>query len=155
MVLEWPSFSTCASDPGRGVPTTVLCPQCCGNGAAARRQVSVSTPIPLSQRSDMVVFLNGEFIPADQARVGVMTHALSYGTGCFEGIRAYWNESNKPFCVMSRREIEKYANHALSEQPGAAGLRYEFRPRSALGLYSDQSRVSFRNVVLSPLPEKN
>jgi serine/threonine-protein kinase len=72
-----------------------------------------------------------------------------------ETIRAYWNESNKPFCVMSRREIEKYANHALSEQPGAAGLRYEFRPRSALGLYSDQSRVSFRNVVLSPLPEKN
>jgi branched-chain amino acid aminotransferase len=38
-----------------------------------------------------VVFLNGEFIPANQAHMGVMTHALSYGTGCFEGIRGYWN----------------------------------------------------------------
>src|SRR5215469_10217333 len=104
MVLEWPSFSTCASDPGRGVPTTVLCPQCCGNGAAARRQVSVSTPVPLSQRSDMVVFLNGEFIPADQARVGVMTHALSYGTGCFEGIRAYWNEQAGENYIFRVRE---------------------------------------------------
>src|SRR5579859_1301453 len=62
-----------------------------GSGAAPRRHVSVSNPAPLSQRSDMVVFLNGEFIPADQARVGIMSHAFSYGTGCFEGIRGYWN----------------------------------------------------------------
>ena len=54
-----------------------------------RRRMSVPTNVPLSERSDMVVFLNGEIIPADQARVGVMTHAISYGTGCFEGIRGY------------------------------------------------------------------
>lgn len=58
----------------------------------------------LSQRSDMVVFLNGEFIPADQARVGLMTHALSYGTGCFEGIRAYWNEEARENYVFRTRE---------------------------------------------------
>lgn len=50
-----------------------------------------TSDLPLSQRSDMTVFLNGEFMPADQARVGVATHAMSYGTGCFEGIRAYYN----------------------------------------------------------------
>ena len=58
-----------------------------------RRHVNVSNTAALSQRSDMVVFLNGEFIPADQGRVGLMTHALSYGTGCFEGLRGYWNEN--------------------------------------------------------------
>lgn len=52
----------------------------------------------------MVVFLNGEFIPADQARVGVMTHALSYGTGCFEGIRAYWNEQAQENYIFRTRE---------------------------------------------------
>jgi branched-chain amino acid aminotransferase len=52
----------------------------------------------------MVVFLNGEFIPADQARVGVMTHALSYGTGCFEGIRAYWNEQAGENYIFRVRE---------------------------------------------------
>ena len=37
-------------------------------------------------------FFNGEFVPLQDAKVSVMTHALNYGTGVFEGIRAYWNE---------------------------------------------------------------
>jgi len=32
-------------------------------------------------------FFNGEIVPIEQAKVSVMTHALNYGTGCFEGIR--------------------------------------------------------------------
>ncbi len=35
------------------------------------------------------VWLNGEFVPWEQATVHVFTHALHYGTGVFEGIRAY------------------------------------------------------------------
>src|SRR5690348_6014790 len=57
--------------------------------ALLRRLLNVSKTTgsaALSQRSDMVVFLNGEYIPANQAHVGIATHALSYGTGCFEGI---------------------------------------------------------------------
>ena len=64
----------------------------------------MSNTAALSQRSDMVVFLNGEFIPADQARVGVMTHALSYGTSCFEGIRGYWNENAQETYIFRVRE---------------------------------------------------
>jgi branched-chain amino acid aminotransferase len=52
----------------------------------------------------MVVFLNGEFVRADQARVGIMTHALSYGTGCFEGIRGYWNPDAEEVYVFRPRE---------------------------------------------------
>lgn len=52
----------------------------------------------------MVVFLNGEFIPADQAKVGVMTHALSYGTGVFEGLRGYWNDEAKETFIFRARE---------------------------------------------------
>src|SRR2546421_5223504 len=37
------------------------------------------------------VFYNGEFGRYHDTKVGLMTHALHYGTGCFEGIRAYWN----------------------------------------------------------------
>lgn len=66
--------------------------------------MSVSIPAPLSQRSDMVVYLNGEFVPANEARVGVMTHALSYGTGCFEGIRGYWNEAAQQTYIFRTRE---------------------------------------------------
>jgi branched-chain amino acid aminotransferase len=36
-------------------------------------------------------FLDGKFVPIREAKVSVMTHAFNYGTGVFEGIRAYWN----------------------------------------------------------------
>lgn len=65
-----------------------------------------SSNAPLSQRSDMTVFLNGEFIPADQARVGIATHAISYGTGCFEGIRAYYNAEADQLYIF--RALEHY-----------------------------------------------
>lgn len=35
------------------------------------------------------VWMDGEIVPWDEAKVHVMTHALHYGTGVFEGIRAY------------------------------------------------------------------
>jgi branched-chain amino acid aminotransferase len=64
----------------------------------------VSENGPLSQRSDLRVFMNGKFIAGDEARVGVMTHALAYGTGCFEGIRGYWNEERKEVYLFRLRE---------------------------------------------------
>ena len=36
-------------------------------------------------------FLRGEFIPMEDAKIGVMTHAFNYGTAVFEGIRGNWN----------------------------------------------------------------
>src|ERR1700730_1824933 len=37
------------------------------------------------------VFYKGEFGRYHDIKLGLMTHALHYGTGVFEGIRAYWN----------------------------------------------------------------
>ncbi|MBS1678217.1 MAG: branched-chain amino acid transaminase [Actinobacteria bacterium] len=36
-----------------------------------------------------LIWKNGEFVPWDDAKVHVLTHGLHYGTGVFEGIRAY------------------------------------------------------------------
>lgn len=36
-------------------------------------------------------FFEGKFVPLQEAKLGVMTHALHYGTACFEGIRGNWN----------------------------------------------------------------
>jgi len=36
-----------------------------------------------------IVYLNGKFLPEPEARLPLLTHALHYGTGVFEGIRAY------------------------------------------------------------------
>ncbi len=35
------------------------------------------------------IWLNGEFVAWEDAKVHVLTHAMHYGTGVFEGIRAY------------------------------------------------------------------
>src|SRR4030042_1565108 len=45
-------------------------------------------------------YLRKQFVPLAEAKIGVMTHALNYGTGCFEGIRGNWNggqEKTYPF----------------------------------------------------------
>ena len=42
-------------------------------------------------RSD-VIWMNGEFVAYDEAKVHVLTHALHYGTGVFEGVRCYDTE---------------------------------------------------------------
>jgi branched-chain amino acid aminotransferase len=40
-------------------------------------------------------FFRGEIRPIEEARISIMTSALHYGTGVFEGIRAFWNEEKK------------------------------------------------------------
>ncbi len=37
-------------------------------------------------------YFRGKIVPYSEARVGVATHALNYGTAVFGGLRGYWNE---------------------------------------------------------------
>ena len=48
--------------------------------------------------------MNGEFIPAEQGVIPIRTHGFSYGTGCFEGIRGYWNEEDQQVYLFRLRE---------------------------------------------------
>ena len=41
------------------------------------------------QNAADVIWMNGQFVAWDDAKVHVLTHGLHYGTGVFEGIRAY------------------------------------------------------------------
>ena len=51
-----------------------------------------------------IAFINNEFVPLDEARVSIRTNALHYGTGIFEGIRAYWNAQHKQLFVFKMAE---------------------------------------------------
>src|SRR5918999_1464029 len=46
----------------------------------------------------------GEFVKMGDIRLSPATHALNYGTGVFEGIRAYWNERRGALQVLKLRE---------------------------------------------------
>ena len=49
-------------------------------------------------------FFESEFVPIEEAKVSIMTHTFNYGTGGFEGIRAYWNEEEEQLFVFRMRE---------------------------------------------------
>lgn len=45
-------------------------------------------------------FFKDKIVPYSEAKVGVLTHGLNYGTGVFGGTRAYWNEEEKELYVF-------------------------------------------------------
>ena len=51
-----------------------------------------------------IAFHKGEFMPLEQATIGIMTHALHYGTSIFEGIRGNWNEEDEKLYLFRLEE---------------------------------------------------
>lgn len=51
-----------------------------------------------------LAFFEGEIVPVDSAKVGIMTHALHYGTAVFEGIRGNWNPIKEKMFVFRLKE---------------------------------------------------
>lgn len=50
------------------------------------------------------VYFNKQFVPLSDARVSIRTNALHYGSGVFEGIRAYWNAEEQQLFVFKLPE---------------------------------------------------
>jgi branched-chain amino acid aminotransferase len=49
-------------------------------------------------------FFRGRIVPYSEARVGVLTHGLNYGTGVFAGLRGYWNADEAELFVFRPQE---------------------------------------------------
>ena len=49
-------------------------------------------------------YFNKQFVPLSEARIGVMTHCLHYGTGVFEGIRGNWNSEERQLYLFRLSE---------------------------------------------------
>lgn len=45
-------------------------------------------------------YFKGNIVPYSEAKVGVMTHALNYGTGVFGGVRGYWNSEEEQLFIF-------------------------------------------------------
>ncbi len=62
------------------------------------------------QKSEWI-WMNGEFVAWDDARVHVLSHGLHYGTGVFEGIRCYETDRG-PAIFRHRDHLERLQNSA-------------------------------------------
>ena len=58
------------------------------------------------------IWLDGSFVPWDQARVHVMTHALHYGTSIFEGIRAYGTKDGGAAVFRLQEHVDRLFDSA-------------------------------------------
>jgi branched-chain amino acid aminotransferase len=65
-------------------------------GVETKAKAAVKKPV----HPNTWVFFEGEFARYNDVRLGLMTHALHYGTAVFEGIRAYWNEKRDQLYLL-------------------------------------------------------
>lgn len=49
-------------------------------------------------------YFHKKFVPLSEAKIGVMTHSLHYGTALFEGIRGNWNSEQKQLYLFRLKE---------------------------------------------------
>ncbi|MGH2459607.1 MAG: branched-chain amino acid transaminase [Chloroflexota bacterium] len=51
-----------------------------------------------------LAYFRDQYVPLADANINIMTHAFNYGTGCFEGIRGYWNDAERQMFLFRLTE---------------------------------------------------
>jgi branched-chain amino acid aminotransferase len=70
------------------------------------------------------MFVDGALVSSEDARVSARAHALAYGTGTFDGIRATWNERQQELYLL-----EPHAHfQRLKHSANALGLTLAYEP---------------------------
>lgn len=102
---------------------------------------------------NLIVCFNGQYMPLRDANVGILTHALHYGTGVFEGIRAHWDEAARQLFVM--RPIEHYERWKLN--CGILRIDLPVSPQQLCAITVElMRRNAFRtNVYVRPIAFKS
>ncbi len=60
-----------------------------------------------------LAFFEGSIVPVEQATISITNHTFHYGTGCFAGIRGYWNEEREQLYVFRLEDhFERFLNSA-------------------------------------------
>ncbi len=49
-------------------------------------------------------YFRGEYVPAKDANINILTQALHYGTAAFGGIKANWDEEKPQFCIFRMKD---------------------------------------------------
>lgn len=121
-------------------------------------------------------FFKGQYMPLKDAKIGILTQALHYGTACFGGIRANWDAEKQQFCIFRlkdhyRRQLDAckilnielpYDEHDLAEVTVETLKRTGFRENlycrplaykssEAIGVKLHDLEDDFF-VIVTPLP---
>jgi len=97
-------------------------------------------------------FFKGKIVPYSEAKVGVATHALNYGTAVFGGLRGYWNEDQKKIFVF--RPLDHYRRFLNSCK--IMSMEFDQTPESLTELTLELLRQDAyqQNIYIRPLAYK-
>ncbi|HEU5374456.1 MAG TPA: branched-chain amino acid transaminase [Ktedonobacteraceae bacterium] len=99
------------------------------------------------------LFIHGEFLPAERGVISVRAHGFAYGTGCFEGIRGYWNEQEKQVYLF--RVHEHYERLLRSCKVLQMSLPYTVEQLVELSLELVRRNDQHQDVYLRPVVYKS
>jgi branched-chain amino acid aminotransferase len=94
-------------------------------------------------------YFQGKIVPYSDAKVGVATHALNYGTAVFGGIRGYWNEEKQRLFVF--RPLDHFRR--LLNSARMMCMEVDHTPESLTGVMHELLRTDGYNqdVYIRPL----
>ena len=94
----------------------------------------------------MLAYLNGTWKPLNECQVPVNTHAFQYGTGCFEGIRGYWNGQHLNLLFLHEHFERLFANAKmlLMHAPSVSEM-------NEIAIQAIRANAPKQNVYLRPM----
>jgi branched-chain amino acid aminotransferase len=106
----------------------------------------------METESPLLCYFEGKIVPLSEAKVGILTHAMSYGTGCFEGIRAYYNEDHGQLYIF--RALEHFER--LRDSTRIMMIELEHTPEELVRLTADLLRGSglYTDSYIRPMAYK-
>lgn len=97
-------------------------------------------------------YFQGKIVPYSDAKVGVLTHALNYGTAVFGGIRGYWNAEQEQLFLFRPEDHYK----RLLDSGKLMAMNFDHTPQSLTQVTVDLLRQDdYRtDVYIRPLAYK-
>lgn len=98
-------------------------------------------------------YFKGKIVPYEEAKIGVATHALNYGTAVFGGLRGYWNEEKQRLYVF--RPLDHFRRFLYSCRLLLIDL--EHTPESLTSIMLDLLRADGyrQDIYIRPLAYKS
>jgi branched-chain amino acid aminotransferase len=98
-------------------------------------------------------YFQGKIVPYADAKIGVLTHALNYGTAAFAGVRAYWNEQQQQLYIFRAHDhYRRFLNSAK-----LLCMQLDHTPEELTRITVDLLRADdyHQNVYIRPLAYKS
>lgn len=97
-------------------------------------------------------YFKGKIVPYEQAKVGVLTHALNYGTAVFAGMRGYWNSEKEQLYIF--RPLDHYRRFLNSAK--IMNMALDHTPESLTQITVELLRADGyqRDIYIRPLAYK-